>query len=216
MRISIIGMAGVGKTYYASMLSRDTDYKLISCDDLIAEMLAKELASIGIKPNLESITSWRGQPYEKRYRKNEQLQIVNEQAVMERVCGELDNLLEENIVVDTSGSVIYANSYVLSKLKALTLIIYIKAGTEHVKNLFTDEIIWRRPLIWGNSFLKTEYETNENALKRCFVNLFQWRSKEYERWADVIISYETLKNNCKTAKQFLNLVEDKITESSQS
>lgn len=206
MIITLIGMSGVGKSYWSSRLEKEAGFKRICCDDLIGEALEKKLVKLGVKPDLNSIAKWRGLPYEEKYQANERLQIMNEQEVMEAVCEEIERMESEDIVVDTSGSMVYIDPMVITRLKNHSLMVYIVANEEQVTELYNDEVIFRRPLVWGAAYKQNQNENSTEAMRRCFADLIKWRASQYERWSDISIPYNQLRNETLNTEQFLALL----------
>ncbi len=206
MIVTLIGMSGVGKSYWSSRLEKEAGFKRICCDDLIGEALEKKLVKLGVKPDLNSIAKWRGLPYEEKYQANERLQIMNEQEVMEAVCEEIERMGSEDIVVDTSGSMVYIDPMVITGLKEHSLMVYIVANEEQVTELYNDEVIFRRPLVWGAAYKQNQNENPTEAMRRCFADLIKWRASQYERWSDISIPYNQLRNETLNTEQFLALL----------
>ncbi len=206
MIISLIGMSGVGKSYWSTRLEQEAGYTRICCDDLIGQSLAAKLSALGIKSDLRSIAEWRGLPYEEQYVNNERMQILNEQKIMEVVCQQSDNSKNENIIIDTSGSLVYIDKQVIQRLKNLSKMVYIVAGKEQEHELYNDEVIFHRPLVWGNSYQPKDNELQKEAMRRCFTELISWRSKQYERWASISIPYIHLRQKIKTTKEFIDRI----------
>lgn len=208
MIITLIGTSGVGKSYWSSQLEQEAGFKRISCDEIIGQRLSEKLKHLGVKTDLKSIAEWRGLPYERRYKSNAAFQIQDEQEVMGRVCNELVDMQSkhENIVVDTAGSFVYIDPAVSAKLKSLSTMVYFVAGEAQVKDLYNDEVIFNRPLVWGDAYKPLPDESTEQAMRRCFADVVTWRADQYAKWADISINYEILRNELKTADDLLKLL----------
>lgn len=204
MKISLIGMSGVGKSFWSVKLKQEAGFKRICCDDFIRRRFAKKLNKMGIKNDYRSIAAWKGLPSrEAHFRDIERMQVEYEQKVMEDVCHRLEVSSDENIIVDTSGSLVYINDSVIQRLKKLTKMVYIVAGKEQEQELFNDEVIFKQPLVWGDAYRPKPDESREAAMRRCFSDLISWRSKQYERWADISIPYIKARKEVKTAKELI-------------
>lgn len=204
MIFTLIGMSGVGKTYWSNRLEKELGYVRIGCDDRINTSLSLKLSKLGVKADFRSLSAWRGLPYQEGYAEKEALQIETEQEVMRDVVLEIQNRQHENIVIDTGGSVIYSQPETLSQLKNLTTCIYIQAGEQHINDLYTDEVIFERPLIWGKEFVQRNGETGKEAMKRSYADVLSWRSLQYEQLAARNVSFESARM-AKSAESFLNL-----------
>jgi shikimate kinase len=109
--ITLIGMAGVGKSYIGERLAIKISYEYIKVDDLIT--LAAE--KIGVKKHLLP---------------DEKFMELEEKAVLS-----LEG--KKNSIFDTGGSVIYSNS-AMKWLKENSFIIYLKDKPENIKKRFDE------------------------------------------------------------------------------
>lgn len=189
MRLSLIGMAGAGKSYWASNLA-EHGFRHFCCDDLIANKLDPLLR----RPDgtLMGMGEWMGFPFQVGYKKRESKYLSAEREVLGEVLDYLedhDNNLDGNIVVDTTGSVIYTGKGMLKRLAQCTLIVYLSTPPEVRDRLLRAYISNPHPMLWRDVFSRGPEETNEEALSRCYPQLFLARQRLYERYADVTIDY---------------------------
>src|SRR3989344_2291359 len=116
MIISLIGMSGTGKTHWSKRLINH-GFLDLSCDDLIEKKLQPELSKYGYK-GLEDVGRWMGHPYESSYKKASKKYLEKEEEVIEEILDHVKSVPKNtNIVVDTTGSVVYINEKLLKKLK---------------------------------------------------------------------------------------------------
>ena len=135
---------------------------------------------------------WMGFPYEKNYTSRESQYLVCERQVVTEIIGRLQRNGDgpgENVVVDTTGSVIYAGDDIVSKLRRLTTIVYFPVPSEVQVHMLKEYIEKPRPVLWRELFSKHPGETNEQALARCYPDLLRSRETLYQRYADVSIDY---------------------------
>jgi len=189
MRISLIGMAGSGKSYWSIKLAGH-GFRRFCCDDLIAAKLGPDL----IRPDGTTMEmgEWMGFPYEHHYTKHESTYLAYETEVLIEILEYLEhhnNTPEENIVVDTTGSVIYTGEEILQTLRRYTTVIYLLTPPEAQERLLKAYISKPHPMLWRNSFSKKPGETNQEALARCYPQLLSAREQLYARYADVEIDY---------------------------
>jgi len=207
MRLSLIGMAGSGKSYWSRKLSRQ-GFTRFCCDDMIADKLALELKRPDGKTM--SVSEWMGFPYEPHYAERESRYLAYEIEVMNEILEYLkhpENIGEENIVIDTTGSVIYAGHKILIELQRLTRVVHLETPPEVQDQLLKAYISKPHPMLWQNTFNKKPHESKKQALIRCYPRLFSSRQKLYERYADVTLNYSALRNKEWGAKDFLRAVE---------
>ena len=128
MHLSLIGMSGSGKSHWSEKLA-ELGFRRFCCDDLIADKLAAELGrSDGTAMNLGE---WMGFPYETRYRERESKYLSCEIAVLGEILDYLSVInSEEKVVVDTTGSVIYAGENILKRLSSTTTVVHLPTPPE--------------------------------------------------------------------------------------
>jgi shikimate kinase len=189
MRLSLIGMSGSGKSYWALKLGRH-GFRRFCCDELIAAKLAPELR----KPDgtIMSLGEWMGFPYESRYEEREAKYLACEIEVLSRILAYLEHsegVPDENLVIDTTGSVIYTGDNILVGLRRHTTIVRIATPPEVREQMLKAYVANQRPVLWRGLFSIQPNETNEEALVRCYPGLLAVRELLYERHSDVTIDY---------------------------
>ena len=187
--ISLIGMAGAGKSHWSKKLEK-YGFRRFCCDDLIKDKIDSELKIPEV--NVAGAGEWMGFPYEPKYKENEAIYLYFELEVLREILGWLETnekSLEGNIVIDTTGSVIYAGEKILRILQSYTTVIYLPVSYEIHEKLLRDYISRPHPMVWKGMFKKEKHETNEESLARCYPKLLHAREKLYERYADKAISY---------------------------
>jgi len=207
MRISLIGMAGSGKSYWSKKLAQH-GFRRFCCDDLIAAKLAPDLT--GPDGTTMEMGTWMGFPYELHYTKHESTYLTYEIEVLIEILEYLEshkNTLGENIVVDTTGSVIYTGEEILQKLCRYTTVIYLLTPPEIQEQLLNAYISKPHPMLWRDSFSKKSGETNQEALARCYPQLLSARKRLYARYADVEIDYYRRNEKGFSVTDFLHVVQ---------
>jgi shikimate kinase len=189
MRVSLIGMAGSGKSYWSKKLA-EQGFTRFCCDELIAEKLAPELGGTGRRPL--TMGEWMGFPYETGYEVREARYLALEREVMTEIISSLDAHEEtpnEDIVVDTTGSVIYAGKENLERLRLSTTVVYLGISSEVLDQLLSAYISNPHPMVWRGMFHREQHETERDALARCYPMLVHEREPDYEHLAEVTISF---------------------------
>ncbi|HJO62766.1 MAG TPA: shikimate kinase [Desulfobacterales bacterium] len=204
MRLSLIGMAGSGKSYWSMKLA-EHGFRRFGCDELIAEKLAHEL--FGSDGRSIETGEWMGFPYERQYKKHESKYLAYEKRVLSEILYYLQNPKidrDEHIVVDTTGSVIYTGREMMEKLRQNTIVIFLSTPPEVQKQLLNAYITNLHPMLWRDVFHKKPNETNQKALARCYPRLFSERERLYFRYADFTIDYHSCRKDGFGANDFLN------------
>ncbi|MFI5142332.1 MAG: hypothetical protein ACHQII_08250, partial [Bacteroidia bacterium] len=122
MRISLIGMSGIGKSHWSKKLEQE-GFTRFCCDDFIENKLEDELKHLGYK-GIHEVALWLGQPYDPQYAENSRKYLQYEQEELDNILTLIENMPDKNIVIDTTGSVIYLSPVTLKRLKQLTSVIY--------------------------------------------------------------------------------------------
>jgi len=191
-RLALIGMSGSGKSIWSMKLS-EHGFRRFCCDDMIAHKLVSELTrSDG---TVMELGDWMGFPYEPSYRAREsrylacEIEVLNE--ILEHI-ERLDHRSDENIVVDTTGSAIYAGEDLLTRLGQCSTVVHLSTPSEVQDLTLKAYLANRRPVLWRDLFTKEPGESNRAALARCYPRLLAARAQLYKRYADVTIDHYTL------------------------
>lgn len=201
MKISLIGMTGTGKTYWSKKLS-EKGFKKFCCDDLIAEKL--DLAGT------TDMSKWMGQPFEKQHKNAAKLYLALEEEVVRKVLAAVQKLSkDENVVIDTTGSVIYLPKPALKQIANLTTIVYLETPAWAQKQMYETYIKYPKPVIWGDVFRKKKEQKDFDALALCYPELLAYRSKAYKKLADVTLDYNMLRKPNFSVEQFLEVLTNK-------
>ena len=218
MIISIIGMSGSGKTHWSKKL-KDQGFSYIGCDDLIEDKLCPELSNLGYK-GVNDVAKWLGQPHEPQFKQNQDKFIQFETEVMQEILWQIKNnsfghrvsknKKTKNIVVDTTGSLIYTSHEVCYNLQQHTIVVHLKVSQSIHKFMLQQYIGDPKPVVWGNNFIKKNNETNECALRRCYPELLQYRDNLYEKYARITLDAGELRSSNFTIDDFLKAINIKV------
>jgi len=201
-----MGMAGTGKSHWSKKLA-EYGFTRFCCDDLISEKLGSELRRAdGTTLNLGE---WMGFPYEPHYAERESKYLACERDVLTEILAHLRSLpedREENLVVDTTGSVIYSGPQILKELKELTVVVYLPVPREVGERMFRAYLSEPGPVLWMGLFRQEADETREEALARCYRKLLHSRERLYEKYAEVMVGYHERRREEFSVKDFLNRI----------
>jgi shikimate kinase len=184
-------MSGTGKSTWAARLA-ERGFRCFCCDEMITAKLSPEL----VRPDGKAMTvgEWMGFPYEPHYKERESAYLACEMEVLDEICAYLSDAKskpEENIVVDTTGSVIYVGEETLRKLRRHTVVVHLATPPEVWEHMLKAYVANQRPVLWRGLFSQEPNESMEEALARCYPRLLSAREQLYERCAHVIVDYYT-------------------------
>ena len=207
MRLSLIGMSGSGKSHWSMRLA-ETGFHRFCCDEMIARNLAAELTRAD--GTVMDLGEWMGFPYEPNYKERETIYLNHEIKVLDEILGYVADPARdpgEDIVVDTTGSVIYTGETVLGKLCSHTTVVHFSTPPEVQERMLDVYKARQRPVLWRDLFNQQPAEANETALARCYPELLSSRERLYEKCADVTIDYYTRNEDSFGVSDFLREIE---------
>lgn len=205
MLISLIGMSGTGKSHWSMKMS-EFGFRRFCCDDLITEKLVSELKrSDGTSMDLGE---WMGFPFDPGYEEREARYLACEMEVLGEVLDWIEKNAQnaENIVIDTTGSVIYTGDVLLKRMKALTRVVHFVTPVEVRDALLQKYVAKPRPVLWRGLFNRGAGESVEDALKRCYYGLLNIREELYCTLADVKVDFFTRRDPEFSIPDFLDLL----------
>ncbi len=206
MKITLLGMSGIGKTYWANQLEQ-TGFQRFSVDDLIESKLGTELSVLGYE-GIRDVAKWMGQPYEKQYPETSQIYLDFEQESVLELLSQLNtkSYNRSNVVIDTTGSVIYLTDTVLRALSESTVMIYFHTPESAHKEMARQYLLDPKPVIWGDSYNQIQGETTIQAIARCYPKLLQDRTTKYKQLAKITLDYTQLRSSTMTVQDIIKQI----------
>lgn len=178
MIISLIGMSNVGKSYWAKKLETEQGFTRVCCDDLIAEELMRCLPEVDVR-DMDAFAAWLGNPQEFGYEERERAYLDCEGQALLRAIDKIPlerKGMVRNLVIDTTGSVIYLSESVLKKLAQISTVVYLETTSQQITEMIEKFHAHPKPLIWGQH--------------QSYPDLLAWREKKYQALAQVTIPYD--------------------------
>lgn len=201
--ISLIGMSGTGKTYWSKKLA-EAGWKRICCDDLIEERLRTVMPQT--ERGIQGVADWLGQPYDAGYETRQQQYLEAEIAVMAEVLTLVEKNLQQNCVIDTTGSVIYTGDMVCQRLRSITQVVYIALADEVIAQMIERYLSDPKPVLWINQFVQLPQQTIREAVASCYPKLVQQRAQLYRQYAHITLPYTITSASNFTLTDFLHAV----------
>jgi shikimate kinase len=180
LRLALIGMSGVGKTYWAKQLA--VEYPAISIDDRIETRLATELQKSNFH-GINGVAAWMGWPDSPTYAERESQYLAEEIASMDEVLSDLEKDPASGLILDTSGSVIHAGNNVLFRLRKLMTVVYLEASPEAQQLLVRRYLDDPKPVLWRGVLRARARESAKETVARCYPALIEARRQSYEALA---------------------------------
>jgi shikimate kinase len=205
IKLSFIGMSGAGKSHWTHKLAA-AGFRAISIDDRIEKKLAPELNAGGYR-GIGGVAAWMRWPDQPAYREREQKYLASEIESMREALDEIEASRDEGIVLDTTGSAVYAGNEICRRLQQLTVVAYLAASPGEEETLIARYLSDPKPVLWGNEFSQRPGESAKEAVARCYPQLIAHRKQLYERYAHRIIPMARLRDAGLDARGFLELLD---------
>src|SRR6202163_2570753 len=191
-RLALVGMSGSGKTFWTRKLAA-AGWKAVCCDDLIEQRLAPRLAAAG-HSGINGVAAWMGWPNSVSYVQREAEYLAEEIGVMDEFLNNLEkDTTGTPIVLDTTGSVIYAQNNILMRLRRQMTVVHL-ANTEDEQRLLVERYLNDpKPVLWRGTFHVKDQETPRETVARCYPLLIAARSKSYETLAHCAVHLSELR-----------------------
>jgi shikimate kinase len=106
-------------------------------------------------------------------------------------------------VIDTGGSVIYADPALLRRLRQCSTVIYLRIPVARHQELLKSYLEHPLPLIWQGLFHQAPNESRHDAFRRCYAQLICYRERLYEQYSDVVLEYDDYCQPTLTVERFL-------------
>ena len=198
-RLALIGMSGSGKSFWTKKLAA-AGWRSVCCDDLIEQRLAPRLAAGG-HSGINGVAAWMGWPNSVAYVQREAEYLAEEIGVMDEFLNNLEKEtsgLEKGssgtpIVLDTTGSVIYAQNNILMRLRRQMTVVHL-ANTEKEQRMLVERYLNDpKPVLWRGTFHVKDQETPRETVARCYPLLIAARRKSYETLAHCAVNVSELR-----------------------
>jgi shikimate kinase len=208
LRLALVGMSGAGKTFWTKKLAAK-GWTAISCDDRIEEKLASRLAAGGYS-GINGVAAWMGWPDNPKYAEREAQYLEEEIHTLGEVLTGLEREPEEPLVLDTTGSVIYAGNNLLLRLRRRMTVVHLAASAEVQQLLIERYLNDPKPVLWQGAFRPRKGETPKETVARCYPALMMARRQSYEALAHCTLQVAELRNPAFDVAAFLARIREQL------
>jgi hypothetical protein len=219
LRIALIGMSGSGKTFWAKRLAA-SGRPSVTCDDRIEERLGSHLVTDGYS-GINGMAAWMGWPDSATYAQREADYLTAEIAALDELLTELERDPGRELVLDTTGSVIYTGNHILMRLRRQMAVVYLATSAEEQQLLIERYLNDPKPVLWRGAFQPKNGETSHDTVARCYPVLVAARRQSYEALAHCTLPVaelqalsETPESASSGAEEFLEKVRAQIEKKS--
>ena len=217
LRLALGGMSGNGKSFWTKKLGA-AGWKTVFCDDLIEQRLAPRLAAGG-HSGINGVAAWMGWPNSATYAQREAEYLAEEIGVMDEFLNNLEKDLSGTpIVLDTTGSVIYAQNNILMRLQRQMTVVHLANSEKEQRMLVERYLNDPKPVLWRGTFHVKDHETPRETVARCYPLLIAARRKSYETLAHGAVQVSELRatrgadsqKNAADVERFLRKIREQV------
>jgi shikimate kinase len=169
-------MSNAGKSYRSGVLERDKGFLRYCVDDEI-------LKSLGLESE-EAISSWMGYPSNAGYAQREQEYLKLEDTYTKHASMHTHG---QNIVFDTTGSVVHLPQETLALLQDNCLVVHLEIDEARLSDMVEKFFRNPKPVAWSGYFSINPGESEHEALRRCYPILLKERLARYKQLAHVYV-----------------------------
>ncbi|UJR81392.1 shikimate kinase [Sandaracinus amylolyticus] len=197
----LVGMSGVGKSFWARRLAEQRGFVRHDCDGEIGARLSSIVTPAPGEEPVHALGRWMGMPWSEGYATREARYLALEEAVTREA---LDACRDGRPhVIDTTGSVIYLPDALLEALRGAGRVVYLRTPEARREAMLRRYLEEPKPVVWGDAFACAAGETPSEALPRCYASLLAWRDRRYAALAHVVIDGAELEANDPGVEGFL-------------
>lgn len=191
LRLALIGMSGAGKSHWAKNLAA-FGCPTVCCDDQIESRLSGTLQSGGYV-GINGVAAWMGWPDSSTYAEREAQYLAEEIATLDQVLSSLEKDSKRELILDTTGSIIYTGNNILLRLRRQMTVIYLAASSGEQRLLIERYLQDPKPVLWRGAFQSRHGETPHDTVARCYPALIAARRQSYEALAHLTLSTASLR-----------------------
>src|ERR1700738_622704 len=208
LRIALIGMSGTGKTFWTKRLAL-AGHPSVCCDDRIEQRLRPHLQGGGYS-GINGVASWMGWPDTPTYAQREAEYQAEEIAALDEVLIDLERNPSRELILDTTGSVIYTGNNLLLRLRRQMTVVYLAATPEEQQLLIERYLNDPKPVLWRGAFQPKKGEPPRETVARCYPTLIAARRQSYEALAHCSVPVAGLRDTTLDAAAFLAKVNTRL------
>src|SRR5260370_14018603 len=150
LRIALVGMSGTGKTFWTRRLAL-AGHPAVCCDDCIEQRLRPHLQGGGYS-GINGVASWMGWPDSPTYAQREAEYLAAEIATLDEVLTDLERDPQRQLILDTTGSVIYTGTNLMWRLRRHMTAVYLAASADEKQTFIDPYLTDPKPVLWRGPF----------------------------------------------------------------
>jgi len=190
VRLCLIGMSGVGKSFWAKRLA-ERGWARHDCDGANGARLGSLVTPAPGEEPVHALGRWMGMPWTDGYAEREARYLALEEEVTREA---LDAASAGDHVIDATGSVIYLSDSLRARIRAECRVVYLRTPDERRDAMLARYLQEPKPVVWAGAF-DARGQAPEDALPRCYAELLALRDRRYAALAHVTLDGAELEAN---------------------
>jgi hypothetical protein len=204
MRLCLVGMSGIGKSFWAKRLVEARGFVRHDCDGEIGAHLSELVTPAAGEEPVHALGRWMGMPWSDGYAAREARYLALEAQVTEAALASVLATPGDH-VLDCTGSVVYLAQGLLDRLHAECRVVYLRTPEAMRTAMLKRYLEEPKPVVWGASFAASPGEGPEQALPRCYAELLAFRDRRYQALAHMVLDGAGLEANDPGVEGFLSM-----------
>jgi shikimate kinase len=202
MILTFMGMSGAGKSFWAAKFAAQ-GCTVVDCDALIAASLQAQIGPIGTSH--DQVGGWMGLPDQPGFRQREALYLAHETDILRTVIERAPAwaAAKADCVIDTGGSIIYADPTLVQGLRQCSTVIYFRIPNTLHQQMLDAYLAHPRPVVWNGLFEQAPSENRADAFRRSYMQLLRQREQLYELYSDLTLEYDYYRQPSLSVEQFI-------------
>lgn len=184
VRLCLIGMSGVGKSFWAKRLATH-GWTRHDCDGAIGARLASLVTLEQGEEPVHALGRWMGMPWSEGYAAREARYLALEEEVTREALEA--SMAPGEHVIDATGSVIHLSEPLRSRLRAECRVVHLRTSEDRRDAMLARYLDQPKPLVWAGAFDSSKDEAPEDALPRCYAELLARRERCYAEMAHITL-----------------------------
>ena len=204
--LCLVGMSGVGKSFWSQRLVRDAGFVRHDCDGAIGEQLASLVSPAPGESTVNALGRWMGMPWSAGYDAREARYLELEHQVtrdaLEAAAGAVSADPARH-VIDSTGSVVYLPASLLDDLRARCHVVYLRTPESRLDAMLARYLGEPKPVVWGGAFPPGPGRSPRDALPAAYRALLAHRHARYAALASTSLDGGLLEATSPGAHAFL-------------
>ena len=151
-----------------------------------------------------------GWPDTPQYAEREAQYLEEEIHALGEALTALEHESDKPMVLDTTGSVIYAGNNLLLRLRRRMTVVYLAASAEEQQLLIERYLSDPKPVLWRGAFRPKRGEAPRETVARCYPMLMAARRQSYEALAHCTLPVSELRDPSLDTAAFLAKIRAQI------